>query len=520
MVQCESKPAEDCTGAPHYVIARPALPNEMLYSFVMLMQSCAPVTLSMFRVVLFCACLQMLLAADSRTEAVDQLFRSWDTMSSPGCAVGISQDGQVLYKRAYGLASIEYGIPLTTASLFYLASVSKQFTATAVALAARDGKLSLDDSVRKFVPELPAYATGITVRDLIHHSSGIRDHHALSNIAGLTYRRAFNITEAEVVSLLARQRALNFQPGQEFGYSNANYVLLAAILRRATGMSLREHAEARIFRPLGMTSTFVHDDRRTPIRNRAQGHSPLRQGGIELDGDTVDAVGDGGVFSNIEDMLRWDAALVSGTLVDSEFVQQLLSPGRLKSGKPINYAFGFSWGTYRGERTVGHGGAWNGYVTNHLRFPDQRWSVVALCNVSNVNLSGIVRQIADLYLRDKFRETPATATTVQRAAPKPAAAVPVSRADLQSYVGKWVSDEADAVWTIAAENDRLIVKRRSADTPSDAVGPDQFRVWFATLSFIRDAGGSVSRLLVDASGVRKLEFSRQPGVPAERVTAR
>ncbi len=215
-------------------------------------------------------------ASDPKAK-VDALFAAWSGTNTPGCAVGISRDGKPEYVRGYGMSNLEYGIAIGPESIFHVASISKQFTAFAIELLAREGKLSLDDDVRKHLPELPDYGRRITVAHLIHHTSGLRDQWSLLDLAG--WRDDDLITEEDVLRIVSRQRALNFEPGAEYLYSNTGYTLLAVIVRRVSGESLRAFAEARIFKPLGMTSTHFHDDHTEIVRGRTSAYDTRPGGG-------------------------------------------------------------------------------------------------------------------------------------------------------------------------------------------------------------------------------------------------
>lgn len=225
---------------------------------------------------------------DSLSDRVDKVFAQWDKPDSPGCALAVIKDGQMIYKRGYGLANLEHNIPMSPASIMDTGSVSKQFTAMAVALLAEQGKFSLDDDIRKYLPEISQYQAPITIRHLIHHTSGIRDYLTLMAIAGM--RDDDHYVDGEVVNLLARQKELNFKPGSEFLYSNSGYFLLSQIVKRASGKSLREFAEENIFKPLGMTRTRFYDDHTEIVRNRAASYVPRKGGGFQIAATTLDMV--------------------------------------------------------------------------------------------------------------------------------------------------------------------------------------------------------------------------------------
>ena len=258
-------------------------------------------------------------------DSIDAVFRSWDTPDSPGCALGIVHDGALAYTRGYGLANLEYGIPITPASVFHVASVSKQFTAAAIALLAREGKLTLDDDVRRYVPELPAYSAPITLRHLILHTSGLRDQWDLLYLAG--WREADLKTNADVLALARTQREVNFRPGTAWAYSNTGYTLLALVVERVTGQSLRAYADAALFQPLGMAATHFHDNHREVVRDRAYAYAP-KGDRFEISIPNFDTVGATSLFTTVEDLARWATNLFEPRIADRDFIAQLCYTGR------------------------------------------------------------------------------------------------------------------------------------------------------------------------------------------------
>jgi CubicO group peptidase (beta-lactamase class C family) len=244
-------------------------------------------------------------AADTDQQRVDQIFATYDKAGSPGCALGVIRNGAFIYRKGYGAASLELGVPLSSQSVFYMGSVSKQFTAASVVLAAEQGFLSLDDNIRKYIPELPDYGQPITLRQMLHHTSGFRDILGLLAISG---RSALDLhPTAELIDLIARQKALNYNPGAEFLYSNTNYFLLAEVAKRSTKKPLSVFAAENIFQPLGMTHTRFLDDHTAVVRGRIPAYAPGRDGSFLVSWSTnFDKVGDGGLMSSVDDLLLWD----------------------------------------------------------------------------------------------------------------------------------------------------------------------------------------------------------------------
>jgi CubicO group peptidase (beta-lactamase class C family) len=328
---------------------------------------------------------------------VDAIFAEYDKAISSGCAVGIVRNGEFVYKHAYGMGSIELQSPLSSASVFYMGSVSKQFTAASVVLAAEKGYLSLDDDIRKWIPEIPSYGHVITLRHMLHHTSGLRDEIGLMSLAGAHVEDVH--PTVEMIDLIARQKALNFNPGDEYQYSNSNYFLLAEVVHRATGTPFSRFATENIFKPLSMAHTKFHDDRTLVLPGRVAAYSPRDNGDLRLDWSTnFEKVGDGGLMSSVDDMLLWDRNFYDNKLGKGTLLRELQMRGTLNSGKTISYALGLTVSAYKGLPIVEHGGALFGYRTEILRFPEQRFSVVCLCNLSSANPGAKARQIADIYL--------------------------------------------------------------------------------------------------------------------------
>jgi CubicO group peptidase (beta-lactamase class C family) len=337
---------------------------------------------------------------------LDEIFAPWDSTSSPGCALAVIRDGEVLYSRGYGMANLEHGISISPASVFYVGSVSKQFVAASIALLAEEGALDLDDDIRNYVPEIPEYDRPITIRHMIHHTSGLRDYLTLMALAGKSFADA--TSEEEVIDLLSRQQELNFSPGEEHLYSNSGYFLLAVIVKRSSGKSLREYAEEKIFAPLGMRHSHFHDDHTMFVTNRAEGHLEQDDGDWGLTRSRFALVGSGGLYTTVEDLYRWDQNFYDNRLGKggSDFIEMLQTPGKLNDGEELDYAFGLNIGEYRGLDTVRHGGALGGYRSHLLRFPSERFSVAIECNLDAINLGPMADQVSDLYLEDKLAPKP------------------------------------------------------------------------------------------------------------------
>jgi len=334
-----------------------------------------------------------------RAAQVDALFGEWDRSDSPGCALGIVQGGELVYARGYGMANLDLGVALTPASVFHVASVSKQFTAITVALLAHEGKLELDDDVRKYVPELPDFGHTITLRHLINHTSGLRDQYGLFRLAG--WREGDVQTFGDVIDFALRHRRLNFEPGAEYAYCNTSYTLLALTVERVTGQRFADVVRERIFEPLDMAHSHIHDDVTRIVPNRASAYAPREGGGFKVANSNVDAVGAICLHTSVEDLARWLRNFRDRT-VAGEVLDAAVTPGRLNDGTPLRYAHGLMIGAYRGLETVSHGGVDSGYRAEMLWFPEADFGVVVLANLATIRPGALARRVADLWLADRL----------------------------------------------------------------------------------------------------------------------
>jgi CubicO group peptidase (beta-lactamase class C family) len=426
--------------------------------------------------------------------------------------VAVIKDGKIIYEHGYGLANLEYNIPITPDTVFYIASTSKQFTAASIALLAQKGKLSLDDSIRKYLPELPPVYDGISIGHLIYHTSGIRDFQTLLDVQGRT--DDVN-TEQDIIELLARQKALNFKPGEQFEYSNSGYFLLAVIVKRASGKSLREFAAENIFKPLRMSNTHFHDDRTMIVNNRATGYVPLRGGGYGIHTTNYDVVGNAGVMTTVQDLSLWDQNFYENKLGGGiDFISRLLTPGTLNNGERLNYAYGLQLGDYKGLRTVKHDGGFAGFVTEMLRFPDQRFTVICLANVrGTIDSTALAYQVADIYLASELKpQTPkATTTPSTRQPTNVPTPISLNATQLAGYVGDYYSDELQVTYRVVLENSKLSMKyRQVVNGELVPMAQDVFKLYGVVgVQFIRDDRNQVSGFVPQNGGARNIRFLRR-----------
>ncbi len=447
------------------------------------------------------------MCAEKETKT-DEVFKAYTAPGSPGCAVGVMQGGKTLYAKGYGLADLEQQIALTPNSVFYMGSVSKQFMALSVLLLEKQGKLSLDDSIRKTVPELPDYFAPVTLRQLLHHTSGVRDYLTLGFLAGYSQDHVW--TERAALKVIARQKALNFEPGAEHLYSNSGYVLLSLAAQRASGDRLNEWGKKNVFEPRGMASSRWQQDHSDPVPRRAHGYVRSMMGAWKVSDSMLDTVGGGGLYSSVVDMLQWAAGFENGA-PDMALLARMAEPGKLNGGQPIanGYGMGLMKGEYRGTPMISHGGALAGYRTHFLRLPEKKLSVVCLCNVGNSLPQRLAEQVADVWLEGELGD-------VRRAeGPKPPAPPKLASPDAalrNAVAGEWWSDELQAVYRFKDESGQLMVEVGDNSRAALMASEDgKLRVSMTPNVFAlqRDAGGKVTLMTLEAGRVRGIELKRR-----------
>jgi CubicO group peptidase (beta-lactamase class C family) len=489
----------------------------------------------------------------------------------PGCAIGTAINGTTVLAAGYGVADLEHDVPITADTIFEPGSVSKQFTAAAVLLLAQQGRLSLDDPVRKYIPEVPDYGTPITIRHLIHHTSGLRDWGSVAAIGGWP-RGSVARNHDDVLEIVRRQHALNYAPGAEYSYTNTGYNLAAVLVGRVSGKSFAEFTREAIFQPLGMSSTSWRDDFRRVVPRRAIAYSPDGTS-FALNMPFENVYGNGGMLTTVGDLLRWNANFTDATVGGRTLVDSQLRRGVLSDGRTIDYAGGLVVGSWRGVREINHSGATAGYGGWLARYPDQALSVAVLCNVSNANPQQLGRDLAALYLGSALAEPPAAPTPVEVAGLQGMAGLyrnlrnhstvtaaadngrlrmggavftPVSPgtfmnggtrlvedggklrlddgtllekvepasptpSELQSFAGDYASDEAAATLRVAVDGDTLRLQNRPGTWVS--LRPTYRDAFVApglgVVRFLRDASGSVTEASVSQDRVWDLRFKRR-----------
>ncbi|AEM71567.1 D-stereospecific aminopeptidase [Allomuricauda ruestringensis DSM 13258] len=384
---------------------------------------------------------------------IDSIFSQWDHPNSPGVAIGTVKDGKLVYSKGYGMANLDYGIPISGTSKFYIASMAKQFTAACIALLAIEGKIDLDDEVHAYIPELPRYGEVITIRNLVHHTSGLRDYLELMYLSGTSFEDYFTIEDG--IQLLGRQSNVNFLPGEKHSYSNSGYILLAEIVNRVSGMTIREYADRNIFKPLGMNDTFFNDDHSQIINNRVVSYRK-ESDTFKRYVQNFDALGDGNLITTIKDLYLWDQNFYRPKVGGAKFLDLMLTKGRLNNGDTIDYAFGLVHDTYKGLPTLSHGGAFLGFRTQFIRFPEQRFSIIVLASVSGSNPTGKAYQIADILLKDKLS---ASEPEVQKLTSFEVEPVPLTKDELRQFEASYWSYEENYSRKIYLKSDTLRYSR-------------------------------------------------------------
>ena len=337
------------------------------------------------------------------TKAIDSLFIDWDKKDTPGCAIGIMQNGALVYAKGYGMANLEYNIPNSPNSVFRIGSTSKQFTAACIILLEEQGQLSLDDKLNDFFPDFPAYAEKITVKHLLNHTSGIRDYLQLSYLKGI--RNDDYYVDEEIMDWLINQQTLNFEPGSEYLYSNSGYWLLGQIVQKVSGMNMAEFAKQNIFDPLKMSSTHFHNDHTEIVKNRASGYYPKKDSTYMISMTTLDMIGDGGIFTTIEDIKKWDDSFYGSKILSQSFWNKMIEQGKLNDGTVIDYAAGLYHEDFNGIKSIRHGGAFVGFRADLVRFPDEHLSIAVFCNRGDGDPSKKADQIASILLSDQINKS-------------------------------------------------------------------------------------------------------------------
>ncbi len=436
---------------------------------------------------------------------VDAVFAQYDAPNVPGCALGVFRDGAIAYARGYGMADLERNVRITPGSVFDVGSVSKQFAAAAIALLVEDRKVSFEDDVRKYVPELPRYGAPITIDELMWHTSGLRDYTDLLDLAGYGLEQA--TTDAQALSLITRQKHLEFPSGSQFEYSNTNYFLLSVIVKRVTGQTLAQFARRRIFAPLGMTHTLYRTDYAMLIPNRAMGYAPSGGGRFKNSMSNWEQTGDGAVQISIDDAAKWDENFYTGRVGGQAMLRDLQTPGHLTNRTKLDYARGLFVGSYRGLRLISHGGAWIGYRAEFDRYPTVHTSVVVLCNSDAATPASLAQHVADIVLQRSLARVPIAAVA------RPSAQAPLP---VRDFAGAYFDETGGDVFHVTPSAHGIALDNGGASYPLTPAGRASFRLGGTAIDFTLGKNGSATSMRIGSGAER---VYAQKFVPASPTAA-
>ncbi|MBX2877717.1 MAG: beta-lactamase family protein [Saprospiraceae bacterium] len=385
-------------------------------------------------------------------QQLDAIFE--DYKEDPGCALGIFHKGKIVYQKGYGYANLDYGVKVTPETIFETASISKQFTAACILHLEDQGKISLDDDIHKYFPELPRYKEGtITIRQLLHHTSGLRDYLILLQVMGNSWDMTYNNDQG--FALLTRQQQLCFTPGTKYGYSNSGYLLLAEIIERKSGKSLAQYAKEHLFDPLGMKNTFIYQNAKKVVKNRAVGYVPGAEGFEREHYYNFISEGDGGVQTNIVDFFKWSENLKSNQLSIKNFQARMLQRGRLNNGDTIPYALGLEHAVHMGSNLYAHNGMWGGNRSMFLQFPKEDLSIITLSNNGGQNVWQKAYQVASVLLEDGRTSTDSAASSSY----SPPATIVLSPKKLSQFCKDYFDFDSGLSRRIYLKNDTLQYQR-------------------------------------------------------------
>lgn len=444
---------------------------------------------------------------------IDKLFSVYN-QTMPGVAVAVVKDGKIVFQKGYGMANLEYDLPITPKTVFHIASVSKQFTAFSIYLLEKQGKISLEDDVRKYVPEVPDFGRTVKIKHLLAHTSGIKDQWALLTLAG--WRMDDVITTQHILRLISRQKELNFEPGSQYLYSNSGYTLLAQVVKRASGQSLTQFTKKNIFEPLGMNDTQFYDDFERIVRNRADSYE-LENGSYKKKSLNNSADGATNLYTTVEDLAKWVLNFENPTVGDAELIKKFNEPSLLNNGErvvfsvvdgePGYYAKGQIHWNHRGLHLLSHGGHDAAFRSFLGRFPDQRLAVIALSNDEQYQNFNTSIKIAEFYLKDDLKPNP---TTNAPAAPNKIVQKP--NANLKDFAGRFYNEELDAAYNARIVNGKLMLSHiRHGDIELIDAGKDKFsgRIEFPVeVEFVRGGNEAVTGFKISNFGAKNVKFNK------------
>jgi len=448
---------------------------------------------------------------DRWSEEILPILKPSIDQNAPGFSIAVVRGGEIVFKGGYGLANLDHSIPNTPDTVFRIASVSKHITAACMLLLEDDGLLTLDSDIRTWLTELPDYGEPIAIRHLLHHTSGLRDYTRLMPLLGI--EGGDNFPTDETIALIARQRHLASKPGEKFSYNNSGYFLCSVICERASGKTLRQYAAEKIFQPLEMESTHYHDDHREVTPRRATGYRPAGGRQYQIDETRLNHVGDGGVFTSVEEMAIWTTALLEDK-IGKGVRDRLLSTFTLNSGETIGYRLGLFEYEWRGQRVLEHGGAWVGFRSSVMMFPEQDLVLICFANCADYNPGRILKSVAEKVAEDV--QAPGESAPrrdrqeVAGGTPTPASA-PVGKWTPEEWVGHYYSVELDRYWRLVTEGNRLfVIATKGEKFPLTMKEKDILSgAWWLELQLHRDEAGTVTAFELKAEGPNGFRFERQ-----------
>ncbi|MFN0009780.1 MAG: serine hydrolase domain-containing protein [Planctomycetota bacterium] len=441
---------------------------------------------------------------------IDAVFADWDKPDVPGCSVGVYQDGRVLFAKGYGAANLEHQVPNAAHTVFDLGSTSKHVTAACIALLSVEGKLSLDDEVRRHVPELPEWGERVTIRHLLHHVGGVRDYVSLILMSGRQIQD--RTTDEDALAVLLRQKDLCFEPGTKQQYSNSGYFLLSRVVLGASGKTLAEFARERFFEPLGMSATHHFTDCTRVVPHRATAYAKHGKD-FAIDMSDWEQTGDGAVQSTVEDMAKWVRNLETGEVGGKAWRDLMFTRAELGKAEDFPYGFGLMFGTHGGHEHVRHGGAWGGFRADLSMVPAEEFAVVVLANRADARTGQRADRVCAIVLQAVEASPVPAAARAEKEAPKMGDPAPLpTEAQLAGFAGSYVSEEAGVTWVVSIEDQRMHVTGRGApDEGLPSSGADKFGSPDSLgLRFERDAEGRPMRFVLDLPGLEGVSFERVP----------
>lgn len=405
---------------------------------------------------LFASCSKEKSFYESELEKVDEFLNQFEG-NRPGYAMGIVKDGKLIYSKGYGLANLDYNIPISDSSAFYIGSMAKQFTAAALLILESEDKIDLNAPVRNYLPEFPKYDQEITINHLIHHTGGIRETNSLQLFQGVDRKFEEPFTTIDLLNLVLAQKELNFPPGQEFRYSSGGYAVLAKIVEQISDLTFRDFARTKIFEPLNMTSTIVCDNHNEIIPNRAVSYWPVSENRYERRSQVFDAYGDGGIITTVRDLANWDKAFYTDLLSVGNFTEKMYQKSRLNNGDTIDYARALNVWEYKGQKVVQHNGGMLGFRVDMVRFPELKTTIILLGNSAYLDPTGDALKIAEILMNDSFDDKKPSDTEQETST------VSVPSHILSKFSGFYWTDQTNYFRRITIQNDSLFLDSGNPD---------------------------------------------------------